>query len=265
MAAKEGNLPHAILLELNDIEKMGIQLALQITKALMCISAETTPCNKCKACRKIDNMSHPDVNIISTKPPYKSIRVDDIRSLKRSIYLSPNESSHKVYIISDGELINEQAQNVILKVLEEPPQGVIFIILCKSEFSVINTIRSRVQVYNVEENKEKTASAKIQEIAEKIINSSISGDEFELIKECAKISKGRETFKKVLFEIKHAAMKLYITYIEKAKTGKSYQFFAVQSRLLKIAEITSEIQNLSENNVNNQLSACYMCVKLTEL
>lgn len=257
LAAKEGRLPHAILLETDDIGKKGMRAALEITKALMCISESDKPCNKCRVCYKIANRFHPDVSIVSVKSPYKSIRVEDIRNLRQDVYLAPNESSYKVYIIYDGGLMNEFAQNILLKILEEPPQGVIFIILCNSEFSVIDTIKSRVQVYNIEESMERISSGKIHKVAKEFIDACISGNKFDIVKESAKIAKDRETFKNILGDIKETVVSTYISCPKETS--------AVKNRILKIVEIVDKARGLVEENVNNQLVACYMCVKLGEL
>lgn len=102
------------------------------------------PCLKCPECKKILSGNHPDVITIRCEKG-RSIGVDEIRlKIQETVDISPQESGYKVYLILDGELLTIQAQNALLKVLEEPPAYVIFILITDDEGKILDTVRSRV-------------------------------------------------------------------------------------------------------------------------
>lgn len=136
---RAGRLPHAMILEGD--EGLGKKtLARYIAKAVLC-GGENPPCLSCKSCHLIDVGSHPDFLMIS--PDGGSIKVDQIRALRGEAYLSPMMCDNRVFVIDRADTMNPNAQNALLKVLEEPPDGVTFILLAKSAVQLLETIRSR--------------------------------------------------------------------------------------------------------------------------
>lgn len=132
-------IPHAIIIE--GEEGLGKKtLAKYIAKACLCASDER-PCMSCKTCHLIDVGSHPDYQIIS--PDGANIKVDQIRELRSEAYFSPLSADGRVFVIDMAHTMNQNAQNALLKVLEEPPKGVTFILLSKSASLLLETIRSR--------------------------------------------------------------------------------------------------------------------------
>lgn len=261
--ASDGCLPHAVMIESPDIQENGMKAALSVAKALVCKASGDKPCNKCKICRKIDLGAHPDVQVIKLKKPYKSIRVDDIREMKLDSYLSPNESEYKVYIISDGNLLNEQAQNVFLKILEEPPSHVKFIILCQSRFSMLETIRSRVQVYSMGNDNKTASKDKIKALANKVILSSISGTDIDIIKETSGLVRDRELFKQVADETENIISEICISKASGKLSDIPEELTGVSlGKLFCIREGILEIKDLLKRNVNSQLLVCSLCMKM---
>ena len=111
--------------------------------ALVCKNISTAPCGSCNACIMAKAESHPDIYTLSPVDGKRNISVDQIRNIVTDAYTKPYESGKKVYIISYGDDMNEQAQNAFLKVLEEPPQYAVFVILAENNESLLPTIRSR--------------------------------------------------------------------------------------------------------------------------
>jgi DNA polymerase-3 subunit delta' len=131
-------IPHAIIIE-GDIGLGKKTLAKFLAKACLC--AEKLPCLSCKSCHLIDVGTHPDCQII--EPEKNAIKVDEIRNLRLEAFMSPLFSDGRVFIINDAHTMNTNAQNALLKVLEEPPKNVTFILLAKSGSMLLETIRSR--------------------------------------------------------------------------------------------------------------------------
>ena len=111
--------------------------------SLVCKNISTAPCGNCNACIMAKAESHPDIYTLSPVDGKRNISVDQIRNIVTDAYTKPYESGKKVYIISYGDDMNEQAQNAFLKVLEEPPQYAVFVILAENNESLLPTIRSR--------------------------------------------------------------------------------------------------------------------------
>lgn len=138
-AFAKGKLPHAIMIE----GERGIgkhTLALHIASLAVC-EGSLPPCGECRSCHLCSVGSHPDVRVLS--PDGKQVKIDQIRELRQNAFLKPTMGERKVYIIESAETMNTAAQNAFLKVLEEPPQGVVFLLLALSADSLLPTVRSR--------------------------------------------------------------------------------------------------------------------------
>lgn len=122
--------------------------AKRIAAAAVCSGSGAPPCGKCRDCRKADSGTHPDITVIRRLEDdkgrlKKEISVDQIRDVIRSAYIAPNEADRKVFIIEDADLMNSSAQNAALKLLEEPPRGVILLLCVRNVGQLLPTVRSR--------------------------------------------------------------------------------------------------------------------------
>lgn len=98
-------------------------------------------CGKCLACQKVNSLSHADLRIYPKNS--KSILVDDIKDLIENIYLSPVESDKKVFVLKNFSNATIQAQNKLLKILEEPPKNAYIILGVSNSSKVLPTVMSR--------------------------------------------------------------------------------------------------------------------------
>ncbi len=128
-------------------------LALQIAAALACEKKANTalplPCRTCPSCRKILSGNCPDVIFIS-RGDKATLGVEAIRNLKQDVYIAPNDTEVKLYIIEDAHLMTVQAQNALLLTLEEPPPYVLFLLLCESTAPLLETVKSRAPTLRTE-------------------------------------------------------------------------------------------------------------------
>lgn len=134
-----GRFPHALLLE--GMAGTGRRtLARRIAAAAVCRSTDATarPCGVCAACRKA---AHPDITALGGDG--SPLTVDTIRRLREEAFILPNESAYRVMILAEAQTMTVQAQNALLKILEEPPAHVLFILTCDKRTSLLETIRSR--------------------------------------------------------------------------------------------------------------------------
>ena len=147
-----------------------------LAKTLLCenIGNDSEPCNKCPGCIKCDAGSHPDIKILGRG----KVSVADIRAMRDDAYLSANEGMRKIFILEGMNKYNSSCQNALLKVLEEPPKGVVFIITTASKSGVLPTILSRccvltpkIQGYDYLEKLTKEAMGKTDEESIQIVAS----------------------------------------------------------------------------------------------
>ena len=116
------------------------QIAKEFAKALLCLE-ENKYCGKCKSCIEFDDNNNPDFILI--EPEENSIKIDQIREMQRKVAEKPIVSDNKVYIIDDSDTMTSEAQNCLLKTLEEPPEYVTIILICSNEDNMLSTIKSR--------------------------------------------------------------------------------------------------------------------------
>lgn len=144
----EGLLSHAVLIE-GEKGTGRKELALWLSKAILCKS-DVPPCGNCSVCRKIESGNHPDVEIYGGNGSARSFHIESIREIKNTLWLAPNESEQKVYILLNAENMTAEAQNALLKSLEEPPSHARFILTCDNRRSLLDTIISRSACYTLE-------------------------------------------------------------------------------------------------------------------
>ena len=135
-SVESGRMAHAWLLAgPPNVGKMT--LALDIARLVNCIADDPggRPCSDCRQCRRITDSLHADVRVISqgagsgATTRRTAISVEQIRELQREAVLKPYEGRHRVFIIEDAENFTQEAANALLKMLEEPPEDVIFALL----------------------------------------------------------------------------------------------------------------------------------------
>lgn len=118
-------------------------IAYQYAKALLCLG-EDKICHTCKSCMEFDTNNHPD--FLYLEPDGNSIKIEQIRELQKRIQEKPIISSKKVYIIDNADLMTKEAQNCLLKTLEEPPEFAIIILIGTNENAFLTTIKSRCMI-----------------------------------------------------------------------------------------------------------------------
>lgn len=152
-ALKMNKISHAYIL--NGERNSGKEFIAKVfASALQCEKMDMSlemlePCGECRSCKQMAGKNQPDVIYVSHEKP-GSIGVEDIRSqINGDVAIKPYSSPRKIYIINEGEKMTVQAQNALLKTLEEPPEYTVIIILTTSVESLLPTILSRCVVLNM--------------------------------------------------------------------------------------------------------------------
>jgi len=120
------------------------ELADTLAMAAVCSSeTQQKPCKNCIQCTKAARAIHPDIIVVTKPSDKREILVDQIRELKSSAIIVPNDAEKKVYIITEADLMNNRAQNAFLQLLEEPPPHAVFILSTENPAALLQTVRSR--------------------------------------------------------------------------------------------------------------------------
>ena len=112
-----------------------------LAAALLCGSNEVRPCGTCGHCMKISRDIHPDVMLVDMDG--EDIKIDVARKLRSDVFIRPNEAEGKVFLIRHMQDMNIPSQNALLKILEEPPAGVYFILMTENRYALLDTVLSR--------------------------------------------------------------------------------------------------------------------------
>ena len=155
------------------IEGIGKKLiAKEFAKYILCLEKQIE-C-KCKSCIELDSSNNPDFQLI--EPIEGKVRIEQIREMQKKVAEKPIISSKKVYIIDNADTMTTEAQNCLLKTLEEPPEYATIILICANEDNLLSTIKSRCtrmrfDSINTEEIKRYiTQNFPEQQISDNIIN-----------------------------------------------------------------------------------------------
>ena len=141
-AVENNRVSHAYILngERGSGKKM---LANLFAMTLLCETGDNEPCGKCHSCKQAEGGNHPDIIRVTHEKP-NSISVDDIRTqVNNTVDIKPYQGPYKVYIIPQADMMTPQAQNAILKTIEEPPSYAVFLLLTENAETLLPTINSR--------------------------------------------------------------------------------------------------------------------------
>jgi len=139
-----GSLGHAYLIE-GPAGSGRRTLARHVARLLLCNDAAEPPCRHCPACRKVDQDMHPDVLRLVLEEKARNLKIEQVRDIQGILPYPPIEGRWKIVIIEDADLLTIEAQNALLKSLEEPPSYNLFLLLAASRTRLLPTVLSRCQ------------------------------------------------------------------------------------------------------------------------
>lgn len=167
-AIESGTVPHAFLVggpSGSGKTTLAIEMAAAINCKCKSDQEKPLPCGRCDNCRRIYDGNYPDVKILAKKKDKATLGVEAVKDFREDMFLSSTESEHKIYFIDDAECMTPEAQNALLKVLEEPPKSVTIILLAKECDRILTTIKSRAQYIAMTRFEDR-------ELAERLLNES---------------------------------------------------------------------------------------------
>lgn len=160
-ALEIGRLPHALLF--TGPKGVGrFRTAVAVAQGLNCLGGTKGDCcDRCLACTKIARGIHPDVHIVA--PEGASLKIDQIRGLTQEATRRPYEGRRKTFILDQAQTMTEQAQNALLKTLEEPPGATVLILIAPDTSALLSTIASRCSQIRFAPLPESAIAARLQE------------------------------------------------------------------------------------------------------
>ncbi len=269
-----GRLMHAVILEGSSGETR-LETALFLANAMVCGNDENSgkPCGRCENCLKAKSNSHCDIKTVEGANKSGTISVDDIRKIRVDAYIVPNEADKKVYIIKQADKMNETAQNALLKILEEPPSYVNFILECDDKATLLETVRSRCSSFRLGEVKHDSLSQKKSEEATEnalsITRALTETEECELMKVLGRFEKNKE-----LLELSLKEMSLIVRDALVMKNGGKCMLSGqrdeavrlsgslTSAQLMKAIEAADETVREMKYNASNALLLTRLCYML---
>ncbi len=178
----ERRLPHALIIEGENSELNG-KLARIVARAYLC-SCEQPLSGQCRSCQVFEHSgTHPDFYLVEGSGSTGAISVDSIREVKGRSSIVPTDADGTVYLMENVDTMLPRAQNAFLKLFEEPPDGVMFIMTCFSRMKLLETIRSRGSIMHFEwEEKQPSEEDKPDiELADRLAAALISRNELDAL------------------------------------------------------------------------------------
>ncbi len=265
---RDGRCPHAVLIDgAGEAERYA--LARLTAKMLVCSRRSEEPCGKCENCRKADENIHPDIITVTKPEDKKNFVKADVKNIVSQSYLTPNDSDKKVYIFSEMQLMNEESQNLLLKILEEPPHYTAFVLTSQSANAVIGTVLSRVVRLRLGKNEDADYSEKAVEVVRKLSAAVSSSYEYDKIKATAPLDGNKNLTAEVL-ELFTAVLRDAIAL---KSGGKAVlEGFREESgvlcdkntlkKLLDMYDVVCGIYRTLPNNPNYSLLSAVLCARL---
>lgn len=257
-------LPHAVIIEKGDYNSR-IDFAYFLSAGFLCESENRIPCGECRDCLKCFGKYHPDVSIFEREKDRKEFSVKIVRdNIKPSVFIKPGEAGGRVCIIKDAETMNVNAQNAFLKILEEPPKNVMFVLCCDIAGSMLETIRSRATVYSLEDTVDDDEDIqKAKAIADELVNCLMLPTEYDFLEKTGIFEKDKNLLINTLMQMqiifRNAVLIKNNVSIDCDETSKKAANFFGMNNLLKLIDKTNELIVFANKNANLNLLLTRFC------
>lgn len=259
---RENRVPHAVALESSDKDALN-GCAKLLAQWAVCKS-NNRPCGECLACLKIKSQNHPDVYTAKLEGKKNAVKISEIRNICADSAMKPNESDCKVYIIPEADKMEAAPQNAFLKLMEEPPQSMIFILLCENTLGLLQTIRSRCSVFKIKGKSD--SDSEIIKLAENIAKALCQNKESQLVYACSELN-DRQTATKVLARLSEIIRAATAYSITRSLGGedelvRELSLNVKKRSLVKMQSSISKTAECIRNNVNLSLAGSVLAVNL---
>lgn len=253
-------MPHAIIIESKDKEK-SLELASFLSMWAVC-TGKNKPCGICEQCHKAKEKAHADIKYAYPEKKSKTYSIDQMRDILKDSFIRPNEANAKVYIFEEADnRLSAVVQNSFLKLLEEPPQNVFFILLCENSKKLLITILSRCVLLRIKSEQKFDKFA--EQSAKEIVHGILSTREYELLKAVNTLC-DKEKSDEILSIVKlilrdGLAILSGADCIFDEELGKIISTHMTKSKILEMIELTEAAKSKITQNININLLATWLC------
>lgn len=258
--------PQTVLLE-GGGEEVRRALARFLANALVCTGENARPCGVCRACRKCSSGNHPDVQCFGPEKKNGIFKVETCRAIRQDAFVLPNDGDTKVYILENCQSMNDSSENALLKILEEPPAGVYFLLTCPSGSAMLPTVRSRAVTITLTGFEEPFSKETLQ-TAGRLASALCARSEWALLQATAPLERDREETDSVLrclSEILEGAMRQKAGAAARTGFGEAPAQLASQFTKPRLYALAQEVQKLlteNEGYANANLLLTGLCYRL---
>ena len=255
-----GRIPHAIVIESKNREA-ALEAAKYLSMYVVC-TGNSKPCKMCEQCHKAEIKAHADISYAYPEKKSKTYSIEQMRSIIKDAYIRPNEADAKVYVFENADnRLSDIVQNSFLKLLEEPPQNVYFILLCESAQKLLVTILSRCTVIRLKNDVK--IGEKPLEYAEKIVKGIISSREYDLLlalNALADKENADETLSTVRMILRDGlAVSVGTKAVFNEKLGKELASRFTKGKIIEMIELTDNSSIKIKQNININLLTTWLC------
>lgn len=256
----QGRMPHAIIIEGNDSEK-SLEMAKFLSMWAVCKN-DNKPCMVCNQCHRASEKAHADINYAYPENKSKNYSINQMREIINDAYIMPNEADAKVYVFEQADnRLAPVVQNAFLKLLEEPPKNVCFILLCENSKKLLITILSRCTVIRLKDEQKFDEIA--TEYAKAIVKGILSTREYDLLLAINKLTekeKADETLSIVKLILRDG---LAVLSGGKAcfdeTLGNSISRRISRQKIIEMIELTDDARQKIPQNININLLTTQLC------
>ena len=255
-----GRLPHAIVIESNDKDK-SLELAKFLSMYAVC-RAENKPCGECDQCHKASATAHADIKYAYPEKKSKAYSIEQMRDIASDSYIRPNEANAKVYIFEEADnRLSVIAQNSFLKLLEEPPKNVYFIMMCENAQKLLITILSRCTVIKLKSETKFDESSVGK--AQSIVKSILSSREYDLLLAVNELC-DKESADEILSAVKlilrdGLAILSGADAVFDKELGRSIASRFTRGKIIQMIELTEDTKIKIKQNININLLTTGLC------
>ena len=260
---RSGRRPHTVIIE-GDSKEERDGAALMLAASAVCTSPDK-PCLSCNPCRKVLEGQHPDLIIPAPSKRLKSgiISLSELRDEYLSqVSIKPNEADTKIYLFYDADrLLREDSQNTLLKIIEEPPQDILFIFTVEKAKALLSTVRSRAHILTL--SRTEAVDEESDTIAEQIADGIVKLYEYDLLMTLSSLTK-KEQIEAVLAAFTEK-LRLALNFQSGVMTddpcAKKLARKLNREKLIAVIEVTLSTIAKLKTNVNLQLLMTWLCTQ----
>lgn len=260
---RSGRIPHTVIIEGGDAGERE-RAAMLLAAGAICRGSQP-PCLSCTACRKVLDRVHPDLSLPEPSKNLKSgiLSLKDLRdNCLSQMSIKPNEADVKVYIFREADkLLREDAQNALLKTIEEPPQKLLFIFTVESAKRMLLTVRSRARILTL--RRTEISDEEAEDAARTVIGGIVSVYEYDLLAALGALREKEKLLAALtaLSEKLRGALAFYSGVGTTDSDVRRLTQKLDRARVIALIEVTGEAVSRLSTNINLQLLTAWLASK----